>query len=314
MCTAVSLNTQNHYFGRNLDLERGYGENVIITPRNFAFDFRFLKPVNSHYALIGMGVEVLNFPLYFEAVNEKGLCMAGLNFPENARYYSFDKTKENVAPFELIPYILSLCKNVDEAQKLLANTNVINCNFSDDLPVSPLHWLISDKIKSVTLECTKEGMRIFDNPFGVLTNNPPFDFHLENINHYMALSENLAHNNLSPTNNLRNTSLGLGAVGLPGDFSSASRFVKAVFVKEKSPKNLEDGESVAHFFRILQSVSMPLGCVKAINGDFEYTRYSCCSNTDTGEYYYQTYYDFALRKVSLFEENLESHNLIIKSQ
>ena len=312
MCTALSYKTQHHYFGRNLDLERGYGEKVIITPRNFVFDFRFENQLSGHYALIGMGVDAQNFPLYFEATNEKGLSMAGLNFPKNAHYMPFDEKKLNIAPFELIPYILSLCKTVTEAEKLLKKINVISCNFSVDMPASPLHWMISDKEKSVTLECTKEGMKVYENPFGVLTNNPPFSFHLENINHYMALSENPAENNLSPSKNLDNTSLGLGALGLPGDFSSASRFVKAVFVKEKSPQTLSDKESVAHFFRILQSVAMPLGSVRALNGDFEFTRYSCCANTDTGEYYYQTYYDFTLRKVSLCEENLEAEHLIVK--
>lgn len=311
MCTAISLNTQNHYFGRNLDLERDFGEKVIITPRNYTFDFRMEKQISSHYALIGMGIDVHNYPLYFEATNEKGLSMAGLNFPDNAQYRPFVSGKTNIAPFELIPYVLSLCQSTEDAQRLLERINVVNVNFSRDFPVSPLHWIISDKDKSITLECTKEGMKVFHNPMGILTNNPPFEFHLENINRYMMLSENPASNNLSSDLHLVNTSLGLGAMGLPGDFSSVSRFVKAVFVKEKTPENLGDTESVAHFFRLLQSVAMPYGCVKALNGDFEYTRYSCCCNTATGEYYYQTYFDFTPKKAELFSAELESNKLII---
>ena len=308
MCTAISYTPNRHYFGRNLDLERGYGEEIVITPRNFTLHFRKVEPQDRHFAMIGAAAIVNDFPLYFEATNEKGLSMAGLNFPQNAHYYDYAEGKENVAPFELIPYLLGSCENVKSARRLLENVNVINLSFSEELPVSPLHWLIADKTGSIVLECTEAGMKIYDNPFGVLTNNPTFDFHLTNINNYMHLHEGAAENRLSSAS-LSNYSLGMGAIGLPGDFSSASRFVKAVFVKEKSRCGEDEKSAVNQFFHILQSVAMPRGCVMIPSGEYEYTRYSSCC-TDEGVYYCTTYESMGLQRVDMNSSDPEGSTLI----
>lgn len=299
MCTAVSYNTRQHYFGRNLDLERGYGEGVVITPRRYPFPFRRVAACDRHYAMIGMAAVADDYPLYFEATNEKGLSMAGLNFPGNASYGEFVPEKGNIAPFELIPFLLGQCATVAEVKERLKRTNVIHLSFSDQLPVSPLHWLISDRERSVVLECTKDGQKLYDDPFGVLTNNPTFDFHANNMNNYMGLSEGFPRNTLSLALPLENYSLGLGALGLPGDFSSSSRFVKAVFVKEKSVCPGGEAESVSQFFHILDAVAMPKGCVMTASGEYEYTRYSCCCNTDTQIYYWKTYENSTLRTLAL---------------
>ena len=309
MCTAVSYKTKSHYFGRNLDLERGYNESVVITPRNYEFKYRYEKSQKSHYALIGMATIVNDYPLYFEATNEKGLSMAGLNFPNNAHYYEYQKNMENIAPFELIPYVLSQCASVQDVKELLQSINIVHCNFSDGLPVSPLHWIIADKDSSITLECTKDGMKVYDNPFGVLTNNPTFDYHMMHMNNYMHLHEGFSKNQLQTSLSLSNYSLGMGAMGLPGDFSSSSRFVKTVFVKEKSYCNGEEKESVNQFFHILQAVAMPKGCVLAHNGDYEYTRYSSCCNTDTQVYYFTTYENMSISSVDMHSIDLNDSKL-----
>ncbi len=311
MCTAISYKTENHYFGRNLDLERGYGERVVITPQNFPWVFRHASPSPTHHAMIGMAAVADGYPLYFEATNEKGLSMAGLNFPKNAVYGDLAKGKENVAPFELIPYLLGRCDGLEDVKSVLENLNVANISFSEDLPVSPLHWLLSDPTGSLTLECTAEGMKVYDNPFGVLTNNPPFPFHVSNVEHYMSLTAGAAENKLSPALPLENHSLGLGAFGLPGDFSSSSRFVRVLFVKEHSVSGRDEVESVNQFFHILSSVAMPKGCVLAANGEYEYTRYSCCCNTDTQVYYYTTYEDSAVRCVEMRAADLLGRELCV---
>lgn len=312
MCTALSYTTKSHYFGRNLDLERGYDEAVVITPRRFEFSFRYEGVLKSHYALIGTAAVVDGYPLYFEAVNEKGVGIAGLNFPKNAVYYDLLKEKNNIAPFEIIPYFLSLCDSVAAVRKKLINTNIVNVCFSDNLPLSPLHFIVSDKKESIVLECVKSGMKIFDNPFGVLTNNPTFDYHIMNMNNYMGLYEGAAENKLCPQKELFNYSLGLGALGLPGDFSSVSRFVKTVFLKEKSVCDGSDGESVNQFFHILAAVAMPKGCVMTKNGEYEYTRYSCCINTDKQIFYYKTYQNTRVRSVDMHSVDLNSDKLYIR--
>ncbi|MBO5936075.1 MAG: choloylglycine hydrolase [Clostridia bacterium] len=306
MCTAVSL---GRYFGRNLDLERSYGESVVITPRNYKFHLRTLPTIDSHYAMIGMATVAGGYPLYYEATNEKGLSMAGLNFPGNAHYKEYQDGKDNVAPFEFIPYILSLCENVDEAEKCLADINLVNISFSKELPLSPLHWIISDKEKSITVESVKDGLKIYDNPYGVLTNNPTFDYHLMNINNYMGLHEGFAENRISEEKLFDNYSLGMGAVGLPGDYSSASRFVRAVFIKEKSPCFESEREAVSHFFHILGGVAMPKGCVLTKGGEYEYTRYSSCCNADKGIYYYTTYDNSSVTAIDMHSAGLDDTEL-----
>ena len=178
------------------------------------------------------------------------------------------------------------------------------------MPLSDLHWIISDKEKSLTVESTKDGLRVYDNPYGVLTNNPTFDYHLMNINNYMSLHEGFAENRLSPKRDFDNYSLGMGALGLPGDYSSASRFVRAVFIKEKSPCFESERESVSHFFHILGSVAMPKGCVLTKDGECEYTRYSSCCNADKGIYYYTTYDNSSITAVDMKDYNLNGRDII----
>ena len=310
MCTAITFKTNDFYFGRNLDLERSYNERVVVTPRNFLLKMRCVEPLKTHYALIGMATVIENYPLYFEATNEKGLSMAGLNFPDNADYKPYSDGFKNITPFELIPYILGKCKNIEEAETELNGLNLVNINFSDDLPLSPLHWIISDKTKSLTIEGVKTGFKIYENSVGVLTNNPTFDYHLMNLNNYMSLHEGKGENKFSNELKFNNYSLGLGALGLPGDFSSASRFIKATFVKYKSKSGSSEKESVNQFFHILNSVAMPKGCVLVRDGEYEYTRYSSCCNVDKGIYYYKTYDEFNIKKVELSSYNLDDTKLI----
>jgi choloylglycine hydrolase len=306
MCTAVSY---KNYFGRNLDLERSYNECVVITPRNYKFNMRTLPTLEKHYAMIGMATVIDDYPLYYEATNETGLSMAGLNFPDNACYHAYKEDKYNVTPFEFVPYILGKCKSVSQVKELLENVNLVDVNFSEKLPLSPLHWIISDKEKSITVESVIDGLKIYDNPFGVLTNNPAFDWHLVNVNNYMGLHEGFAENRLSEDKALCNYSLGMGAIGLPGDYSSASRFVRAVFIKEKSPCFESEKENVSHFFHILGGVAMPKGCVLTKNGEYEYTRYSSCCNADKGIYYYTTYDNCAITAVDMHSCDLDGSEI-----
>ena len=310
MCTAVTYSTKDHYFGRNLDLEYSYKETVTITPRNYNFKFRKLNNIENHYAIIGMAYVANEYPLYYDAINEKGLGMAGLNFPTNADYKEEKEGVDNVAPFEFIPWVLSQCANLDEAKNLLSKINIAKINFSDELPASPLHWIISDKEASITVESVKDGLKIYDNPLGVLTNNPTFDIHMFNLNNYMGLSTEQPENNFSKKLNLDTYSRGMGGLGLPGDLSSASRFVKAAFVKMNSISGDSESESISQFFHILGSVDQQRGCVHMGNNQYEITIYSSCCNMDKGIYYYTTYENGQVTGVDMHNENLDGTELV----
>ena len=310
MCTAISYKTKDHYFGRTLDLEYSYHETVTVTPRNFPFAFRKMGEMKTHYAMIGMAYVAEDYPLYYEAVNECGLGMAGLNFPGNACYYEAAEGKDNVSPFEFIPWILSQCSSVAEAKEKLSRINLVRINFSESLPLSTLHWIIADRECSVVVEAMKDGMKIYDDPVGVMTNNPPFDYQMFNLNNYMALSKDQPAVTFADGLELDRYSRGMGALGLPGDLSSMSRFVRAAFVKMNALSGDSENESVSQFFHILGSVEQQRGCVRMPDGRYELTIYTCCCNTDKGIYYYTTYENHQITAVDMHRENLNGEKLV----
>jgi len=310
MCTAISFHSHNHYFGRTLDLEYGYHEQVTITPRNFPLSFRTKPTLEQHHAIIGIAYISEDYPLYYDAVNEKGLGMAGLNFPGFAHYNEPHKEKDNISPFEFIPWILGQCATLEEARILLARINLVNIPFSPALPLSPLHWIIADDSGAITVEATSEGLSVYENPVGVLTNNPPFPYHMTNLVHYMALSPHAPENRFAPHLDLRPFSQGMGAIGLPGDLSSPSRFIRAAFTKENSHCGHTEEEQVRQFFHIMGSVSIVRGNVQLDRDKFEITRYTSCCNTHRGVYYYTTYENSRITAVDLHREKLDGSALI----
>ena len=188
MCTAVGFQGKDFYFGRTLDLECSYDEKVVITPRNYPFSFRFLPPIHRHHAMIGVAHVVRGCPLYYEAVNEKGLGMAGLNFPGNACYQAEAQGKDNVASFEFIPWVLAQCATLPEVRALLDRLNLVDVAFSPELPPATLHWMIASRDGALVVESTKDGLQIYDDPVGVMTNEPPFPYQMLNLSNFMTVS------------------------------------------------------------------------------------------------------------------------------
>ncbi len=310
MCTAISFKTKDHYFGRTLDLEYNYNEAVTVTPRNFPFYFRNGIEIKNHPAIIGIATVCNDYPLYYEAVNENGLGVAGLNFPDNAYFPEKSDIKQSIAPFELVAWVLCQCTTVNEAEKLIRDTGILNIDFTPEMKAAPLHWIISDKNKSITLEGVKDGLKIYDNPVGVLTNNPPFDYQLQNLSNYLNLTAKNPQNRFSDKLDLNACSKGLGAIGLPGDSSSISRFVRVSFIKENSVCGDSEGESVSQFFHILGSVEHQRGAVNLGDGKYEITVYTSCCNTDKGIYYYTTYGNRQITAVDMHRENLDGTALV----
>ena len=310
MCTAATYKTKDFYFGRTLDYEISYGDQVVITPRNHIFDLRNGTQMKSHYAMIGMACIMQNYPLYYDAVNEKGLGIAGLNFVGNAHYNKPMEDKDNITQFELIPWLLGKCATVKEARKLLEHINLIDTPFLENMPVAQLHWIIADKNECITMESMEDGLKIYENPVGVLTNNPPFNYQMFNLNNYMHLSAENRSNTFSKDVALNQYSRGMGAMGLPGDLSSQSRFVRVAFVKMNSLSGDSEKESVSQFFHILGSVDQQRGCCKLGENQYEITLYTSCCNADKGIYYYNTYDNHQISGVDMHKENLNGNKLI----
>ncbi len=316
MCTAIRFKKGKHYFGRNLDLDCSHGEEVCITPRKYPLRFRKMGELGEHYAYIGMATVVNGEPLYYDAVNEHGLAVAGLNFPFNAYYPPFQEGKDNVPPFELIPWTLAQCKSVQEGRKLLSKINLVDIPYSDELPLSPLHFILADGVESLVIEPTKEGLRIYDDPVGVLTNNPPFPKQLQNLERYRGLRTDNGEHTLESEK--ENYCQGLGAVGLPGDLSSPSRFVRMAFHKANAVCEEEERACVSQFFHLLSSVEMPRGSCKTPSGEYDITVYSSCM-TDDGRYYYTTYSNrqihcIDMRKTPLDGREISRFSLAVEEQ
>ena len=312
MCTAATYKTNDFYMGRTLDYEFSYGDEITVTPRNYSFTLRHGGKLENHYAIIGMAHVAGNYPLYYDAINEKGLGIAGLNFVGNATYKPVDpsSSKHQITQFELIPFILGTCASLKEAKEALKNMDLVDTPFSPQLPVGSLHWLIADETGSITVEAVKEGLMIYDNPAGVLTNNPPFPQQMFQLNNYMHLSPRQPVNTFSKDLPLNTYSRGMGALGLPGDLSSSSRFVRASYVKMNSRCNGDELSSVSQFFHILGSVDQQRGCCEVSEGAYEITIYTSCCNTTKGIYYYTTYDNHQITAVDMHAENLDSDKLI----
>ncbi len=310
MCTAATYKTRDFYFGRTLDHGCSYGEEITITPRNHPFLFREMKPLKHHYAMIGTAFIAQDYPLYYDAVNEKGLAIAGLNFTGNAYYGLPVQGRDNLAVYELIPWLLGDCATVKECQKKLEKVNLTNISINDELPVAQLHWIIADKEEAITLEAVDDGMHIYPNPVGILTNNPAFPLQMFQMNNYMHLSARPPQNLFAKGLPLDVYCHGMGTLGLPGGLSSQSRFVRAAFVKMNSVSGDSEQESVGQFFHILGSVEQPSGCCELESGEYEKTLYTSCCNADRGIYYYTTYGNRQITAVDMYREDVDGTELI----
>ncbi len=315
MCTAIIYKTRDTYFGRNLDLEYSYNETITITPRKFPFHFREAATIDTHYAMIGVAYVVPDqngddYPLYYDAINEKGLGIAGLNFVGNAKFFPIDQAKDNITPWEFIPWVLSQCASVDEAKRLIQKMNFYDNKFSDELPVAELHWIISDPNHSITIESTSAGLTIYDNPIGVLTNNPPFPAQLFQLNNYISISAKDPKNTFAPELKLSRYGSGIGTRNLPGGLDSQSRFVRACFHKSHAISNSDEDNSISQYFHILHSCDQSRGSNEIKPDNYEITVYSSGYNLEKGICYYTTYDNHQISAVEMHKTKLDSKKII----
>ncbi len=312
MCTAIFDNRYGNFFGRTLDLECSFGEEVVRTEKSEELSFLYEGKMDSRFGFIGMAHKAMRegdgelIPLYYDGMNESGLCIAALNFPKFAVYNEKKDKCRNLASFEVIPFVLANCGNIDCVKKLLSGANITNDAFSNKYQPAPLHWMIADRERSIVVEQTVRGLDIYENTVGVMANSPTFDYHMIRLSDHVKLSAEPPENKLCPKIELPHYSRGLGGVGLPGDFSSTSRFVRAVFVKEHTlmpSKTLFDKETeslaLERFFHVMSSVSVPLGCVITEGDKPACTVYTSVCDMNSLTYHYFTYDDRQMKSIEL---------------
>ena len=284
MCTAICFWGKKALFGRTLDLEDSLGVKVVMTPRNFDFG----DGIISKNAIVGMGIVREGRVLHFDALNERGLWGAALNFPVCNMYRKAEKCKLNLASYEILPYILSNFASVKEVKEGLSDLNITDRAFSIELPSTPLHWIISDCEESLTVESDSKGVRVMPNLAGVLTNSPNFEYHITRLSDYLGLSAYENKNRLTDIP-LTPYSRGLGAMGLPGDFSSSSRFIRAVYLKKFTLVDRNKNAEICRIFHILDGVSVPDGCIITREGRPVRTVYSSVASPTEKVYYFTSY-------------------------
>ena len=287
MCTAMNI---HGCFGRTLDLEHTYAEQVVICPRDFPLAMRHQPTIAHHHAIIGMATVAEGYPLYYDGMNECGLAMAGLHFPHSGAYGAAQEG--DVASFELIPYVLGRCATLEEARAALAEVRVCGTPFSADFPPSKLHWMVADGKDSIVVESTAEGVQVHDNPVGVLTNEPPFPTQLAGWEAHAHLTAD------EPQETPPHLGRGSAAIGLPGDFSSPSRFVRGAFIAANSE---DGGDPVGQFFHAMAAVEVPQGCLRLPDGRRVVSQYTACMDVAAGTYYFRTYGCHRIQAVRLTE-------------
>ncbi|MBQ3309095.1 choloylglycine hydrolase [Candidatus Saccharibacteria bacterium] len=313
MCTAIRFNDDkgSMFFGRNLDWSVGYGQKIVVTPKGYRYHSAFLGELTPKYALIGMGIIAENTPLYFDCGNEAGLAIAGLNFPGYAEYEpAAVDGKTNISAYEFPLWIAMNFSTVDEVEVALKNVAIVSKPINDKYPVSLLHWIIGDKDRSIVVEYTKNGLEIFRNNVDVLTNQPGYGWHKENLRNYLNLS--------SPQpakvvwGKAEMTAFGSGSLmrGIPGDYYSPSRFVRVAYLNTHYPVKSTEEENISRLFHTLAGVAMIDGAAAMASGDFEKTVYTGGYSAATKTYYWNTYEDPAIKKAALSDFDINSTELI----
>ncbi len=286
MCTAISFQRSGEFFGRTLDANTDYNGRCVLVPKFSLLSFSDGERSGEHHALLGVGIIEEDTPLLFDAMNEWGLCGAGLNFPTLAKYERAVGKKKEIASYELILKILATCKSVAEVRGALLGAKITDVAVSERLTPTPMHWIFSDSSGAVTVEQTANGLSVYENAEGVLTNSPDFPFHERRCAEFSALSPR------NPDGDF--LSLGYGAFGLPGDFTSSSRFIRASYIR-----GVAECKTPADFFRAIDTVSIPKGAVIDENGKAHYTAYTSCYDIGTLTLCKRTYPSSDIHSVSL---------------
>ncbi|EGT3612823.1 linear amide C-N hydrolase [Clostridium perfringens] len=314
MCTGLALETKDglHLFGRNMDIEYSFNQSIIFIPRNFkCVNKSNKKELTTKYAVLGMGTIFDDYPTFADGMNEKGLGCAGLNFPVYVSYSKDDiEGKTNIPVYNFLLWVLANFSSVEEVKEALKNANIVDIPISENIPNTTLHWMISDITgKSIVVEQTKEKLNVFDNNIGVLTNSPTFDWHVANLNQYVGLRYNQVPEFKLGDQSLTALGQGTGLVGLPGDFTPASRFIRVAFLRDAMIKNDKDSIDLIEFFHILNNVAMVRGSTRTVEEKSDLTQYTSCMCLEKGIYYYNTYENNQINAIDMNKENLDGNEI-----
>jgi len=320
-CTGILLKADDESIvtGRTIEFDREIDMSVAVIPRNFKFIGDIPNgngmAYKSKYAAIG--IYCFDHKVLMDGMNEKGLVAAAFYFTGYAQYAKI--TTENqtkaLSPIEFTNWILTQFATIEEVKAALDSVVIAPTILSDWGPTPPpMHYIVYDKYgKSIVIEPIHGTLVVYENKIGVITNSPTFDWHLTNLRNYI----NLTPFNVKPIH-LRGLELaafegGSGMVGLPGDFTPPSRFVRAAIFSSAAIPSKNSDESVNQAFHILNQFDIPVGVVRQkdqTNITFEYTLLTCVKDHHMMKYYYRSYDDQTIRFIDFKQFDLDEKTII----
>lgn len=313
MCTSIRICGEGAYFGRNMDIENDFGGEVVLAPRSYRIKYSHGGEESEHYAILGVAVKIGGYPLYADCMNEAGLCIAGLALAESTYYFPSDGKydgKRRLASFEVPLFLLSKCKNVRECVDVMRDTVIVDTSFSSDIQATPLHWHIADGCSSAVIEQTREGMKVYYNEVDILTNEPTFECQLRGLSAYGNLTPGRAENCLTRIGGVGSSGWGEGSVGLPGDLSSRSRFIKAAYLTALSGEIEKEWLNEGHLLSLLSAVAVPMGAV-VNERKMHYTTYTSLMDIGEASYTYIGRDRLSPKKYYMRELRLDGEELIV---
>ena len=310
MCTSFTYEDADGKFflSRTMDFGFELGGRPVVIPRQHHFNSDvaangFAGPLG----FVGAGRNVGQY-LTVDGVNEAGFAAATLYFTESKYSPAPLAGHVNLASHEMIPYLLGNMHSVSELRDRLATLNVVAVKnkFMGDIVV-PLHWIVTDASGDcAVLEAEGEGLQLYDNPVGVMTNSPDFPWHVKNLKNFAQLQPTLAAGTKYGALQADGFGAGTGAVGLPGDYTSVSRFVRMAFLREHAEKVHGQAAAVNTISHLLGSLDIPRGIKISADGSSDYTQYRGYMDMSRHAYFMQPYDDQTITKVALTEDLLNA--------
>lgn len=308
-CTGITLQSKDGatIVARTIDWSGTEMNNIYaIVPRGHAQQSLLPDgsmgglPYISLYGYVGMAVQQPEFVV--DGTNEAGLSAALFYFPNYGEYKPYNEADKDIslADFQVVSWILSRFSTIDQVKEAINNVRIINI----DPSASTVHWRITEPNgRQVVMEIVDGVPNFYENEVGVLTNSPGFQWHTTNLNNYV----NLHPGGAGPTEfgpiNLRAFGAGAGFLGLPGDFTPPSRFVRAAFLKTYSLEQATAYDTMQQAFHILNNFDVPLGVQFSVgaapNNMPSATQWTVATDLKNKTIYYHTMYNRTIRSIDM---------------
>ena len=307
-CTGITLKSKDGMTvaARTIEWAESVMNNLyVVVPRNQ--ELQSLTPsgmdgvrFKSKYGFVGLSVEQKEFMV--EGVNEKGLSAGLFYFPNYGKYQPFDPMEKDksLADFQVVSYVLAKCSSINDVKRELEKVRIINI----DPRSSTVHWRFTEPSgRQVVLEIVNEVMHFYENPLGVLTNSPGIEWHWTNLNNYINLQPGNAPEHSFGPLAMKSFGHGSGMLGLPGDFTPPSRFVRAAFFQLTAPQQPNAEGCVFQAFHLLNNFDIPVGTElpmgKASVDLPSATQFTVATDTGNRMIYYRTMYNSTIRCIDL---------------